>query len=210
MKLITLRIAEEEKARLELLAERGDVTLSRALREGAALYLRDLQGRVHRVRGGDTTFLGLRRGTDGVPLSQPTEASEAELQLIGTLRERLLDAGLGSLIDSHAAGAPPRVVVAALGQWLSLLGEIYVGHPADVGWTWFLRDYWSDRSETDVAQLVEAIPRAAAGVDPVVQVEDVLHSLADAFERFTSDVEQQELVRRSVLPAWQVVAGRLA
>jgi predicted transcriptional regulator len=43
MKIITLRFDPEEKARLAELAREQNVTLSHALREGAKLYLQDLQ-----------------------------------------------------------------------------------------------------------------------------------------------------------------------
>ena len=65
MKLITLRIDPEEKARLDQLAEQGNITLSRALREGAALYLSDVHGKLHRARGGEATFFGVRRDRSG-------------------------------------------------------------------------------------------------------------------------------------------------
>lgn len=44
MKIMTLRITPQEKARLEALAVERNVTLSYALREGARLYLEDVRG----------------------------------------------------------------------------------------------------------------------------------------------------------------------
>lgn len=41
MKLVTVWFTEEEKAFLDELAEKENVTLSRALREGAQLYFND-------------------------------------------------------------------------------------------------------------------------------------------------------------------------
>lgn len=50
MKLMTLRIPEEEKARLERLAADQHITLSHALREGAKLMLDDATPRRTRSR----------------------------------------------------------------------------------------------------------------------------------------------------------------
>src|ERR1041385_4985574 len=89
MKLIALRIDEEEKARLEQLAEERDVTLSRALREGAALYLSELREKAHKARGGEATFLGVRRDKDGRRLNKASKPTGGELASIGHLREAL-------------------------------------------------------------------------------------------------------------------------
>src|SRR5256885_9170348 len=91
MKIITLRIDEEEKSRLEQMAEAGDVTLSRALREGAALYLSDLAARVHRSRGGDTTWHGIRRSRDGRPTTPPTDPGPGPALRAARLRTALYD-----------------------------------------------------------------------------------------------------------------------
>ena len=45
MKLIALRLDEDEKRRLEQLARDRNVTLSHALREGARIYLGELRDR---------------------------------------------------------------------------------------------------------------------------------------------------------------------
>jgi len=88
MKIITLRIDEEEKARLEHLAERGNITLSRALREGAALYLNEVQAKLHRTRGGDVTYYGVRRNKAGEPINAPTAPNKRERALCDSLRRR--------------------------------------------------------------------------------------------------------------------------
>src|SRR5436190_753218 len=94
MKIITLRIDEEEKARLEQLAEAGDVTLSRALREGAALYLRDLQGRMNRSRGGDATWYGVRRDKRGRPRTKGSDPTPMAAKRAAQMRAALYDRGL--------------------------------------------------------------------------------------------------------------------
>lgn len=52
MRIMTLRISDEEKARLEQLAQRHNVTLSYALREGAKLYLEDARSAVSKAGAG--------------------------------------------------------------------------------------------------------------------------------------------------------------
>jgi hypothetical protein len=51
MKLVTVWFTEEEKAFLDELAKREEVTLSRALREGAQLYFQDARGWIEERRG---------------------------------------------------------------------------------------------------------------------------------------------------------------
>jgi len=50
MKIMTLRISEDEKERLDQLARDRNVTLSMALREGAKLYLADAKSSAEGVR----------------------------------------------------------------------------------------------------------------------------------------------------------------
>src|SRR5262245_39694771 len=107
MKIITLRIDEEEKARLDGLAERGNITLSRALREGAALYLSDLQAKVHRARGGDATFLDVRRDKAGRSVNESSTPTSKERRLLKGLRERMYDGGLQALRRSLDEGTDP-------------------------------------------------------------------------------------------------------
>src|SRR5438876_7871440 len=107
MKIITLRIDEEEKARLEQLAEAGDVTLSRALREGAALYLKDFHGRIHRAKGGDATWHGIRRDKNGRPLTKRSDPTSGELRRATSLRAALYDKGLLSIREAWEEGAKP-------------------------------------------------------------------------------------------------------
>src|SRR5260221_8330588 len=140
MKIITLRISEDEKARLEHLAERGDVTLSRALREGAALYLGDLHGRLHAVRGGRTTFHGLRRDKGGATLTPGSEPAANERATVERARVAL-SAGLDRIRESWLAEEAEAVVLAALRTWLSLVGETYCGNERFIGWRWLFRDY---------------------------------------------------------------------
>jgi hypothetical protein len=51
MKLVTVWFTEEEKAFLDELAKRENVTLSRALREGAQLYFQDAKDWIEERRG---------------------------------------------------------------------------------------------------------------------------------------------------------------
>jgi hypothetical protein len=208
MKLITLRIDEEEKARLEQLAERGDVTLSRALREGAALYLRDLQGRAHRARGGDATFHGLRRDKSGRPLDEPSEPTATERARVRSLRRKLHDHGLNGIRDAWDRGAGTTVLLAALGQWLSLVGHVYVSRGDEIGWDWFLRDYCGYATPESSAE-VRRIIRSGL-IDPVeVDLASLLENFDAGFRRLIKDAEHQELVRRAVLPTWQVLEESL-
>src|SRR3954454_2966341 len=58
MKLVTVWFTEEEKAFLDELAKAENVTLSKALREGAQLYFQDATGWIEERRGetGDAKF----------------------------------------------------------------------------------------------------------------------------------------------------------
>lgn len=51
MKLVTVWFTEEEKAILDELAKSENVTLSRALREGAQLYFMDARDWIEKRRG---------------------------------------------------------------------------------------------------------------------------------------------------------------
>jgi hypothetical protein len=60
MKLVTVWFTEEEKAFLDELAKTEEVTLSRALREGARLYFEDAAKKL-----GAAEWIEARRGEDG-------------------------------------------------------------------------------------------------------------------------------------------------
>jgi hypothetical protein len=205
MKLVTLRIDEEEKARLEQLAERGDVTLSRAFREGAALYLSDLREKAHRAQGGEATFVGLRRRQDGTPAQARSEPTKRERARIRRLRHALQDQGLGSIRESLQRGEPARILLAAVGQWLSLVGWLYAANDGEAGWDWFIRDYCMGYSNSDDAKVLRRQIRGALFRSTTVDLEELLRVLEEACERFLGDVERHALVRRAVLPAWAVV-----
>src|SRR6266566_3484763 len=125
MKLVALRIDEEQKARLEQLAEERDVTLSRAFREGAVLYLNELREKAHKARGGDVTFLGIRRDNEGRTLNKPSKPTAGERKTLEALAIAIERRGLGDIRSAWDAGTPSSVVLAALGQWLSLIGRLY-------------------------------------------------------------------------------------
>lgn len=67
MKLVTVWFTEEEKAFLDELAKTENVTLSKALREGAQLYFEDA---AKKIGGGE--WLEARRGEGGDGGVQPT------------------------------------------------------------------------------------------------------------------------------------------
>jgi hypothetical protein len=207
MKLIALRIDEEQKARLEQLAEERDVTLSRAFREGAMLYLQELRERAHKARGGEATFLGLRRDTEGRTLDKPSKATAGELRRLRSLADGVDRRGLGAIRDAWEAGTPSSVVLAALAQWLSVIGRLYVGNPGEVGWGWFLRDYCpgyeTPQAANELCRLLRPAPLHEASID----VRAVLESISAGCARLLHDAETQDLVRRSILPAWVVLEG---
>ena len=210
MKIITLRIDEEEKARLEQLAEAGDVTLSRAFREGAALYLKDFQGRVHRARGRNATLHGVRRDKQGRPLSKRSEPTAVAARRATRLRAALYDRGLLSIREAWEAGVKPALVLSAIGRWLELDGQVYGDQPNEIGWGWFLHDYCADYAEREAREELRTEIEAALIRGTTLNIGAVLSSLDAGFLWFLDDAEHQEFVRRAVLPAWQVLEKRLA
>jgi hypothetical protein len=210
MKLIALRIDEEEKSRLEQLAEERDVTLSRALREGAALYLSDLRMKSHRAKGGDATFLGIRRDTNGRNLNKPTRPTKGELERLGRMRGALGEDGLDRIGAAWATGTDAPVALAAVAQWLSLVGGLYVGNETEVGWQWFLRDYCPQYAEPAAAEQLCRQVKGSLISEPDVNVAALLDALDYGLQRLLDDCEHQELVRRSVLPSWSVMETELA
>lgn len=209
MKLITLRIDEEEKARLEQLAERGNVTLSRALREGAGLYLAERQAKSHRDRGGEATFHGVRRDESGRPITKPSKPTATEVKRLRSLRKEVYEHGLGSIRAAWEDGVDSNVVLGALGQWLSLVGRVYVSNGDETGWDWFLRDYCGYTDETTSRSARDAI-RAALIRPGQVDVPTLLDRLDAGFRRFLTEARDQELVRRAVLPTWHVLQESVA
>jgi predicted transcriptional regulator len=204
MKLVALRIDEEQKARLEQLAEERDVTLSRAFREGAMLYLSDLREKAHKARGGEATFLGLRRDKEGRTLDKPSAPGAGELARLRDLADGIDRHGLGLIRKAWEAGAPSTLVLAALGQWLSVVGRVYVSNPGEPGWEWFLRDYCPGYETADASEALRRVIRSAPVMEADIDVRAVLDSISAGCARLLHDAETQELVRRSVLPAWVV------
>jgi hypothetical protein len=209
MKIITLRIDEEEKARLERLAESGNVTLSRALREGAALYLSDVQAKVHRARGGDATFLGVRRDNAGRPVNATSAATSTELKLLGRLRAHMYDGGFQSLRRSLDQGTDPGVVLAGLGHWLDMVGKLYAADRSEIGWSWFVKDYCPGYSHEGAVAPLRRLIHSSLVADIDANIAGILDAIDAGFRRLLDDVEKLELVRRAVLPAWQVLEGEI-
>jgi predicted transcriptional regulator len=210
MKIVTLRIDEEEKARLEQLAEAGDITLSRAFREGAALYLRDLQGRAHRARGGDATWHGIRRDEQGRPLAKRTAPTPMAAKRAARMRAGLYEGGLLSVRAAWESGAKAEVVLSAVGQWLDLVGQVYVGQPNEIGWSWFLRDYCPGFREARARDELRRELEGALAFGTDLDVGALLGALEAGFLRLMDDAEHREDVRRAVLPAWDALSKRLA
>jgi hypothetical protein len=206
MKLIALRIDEEQKARLEQLAEERDVTLSRAFREGATLYLSELREKAHKALGRDVTFLGLRRDEEGRTLDKPSKPTSGEQKRAAELAQALQARGLGRIRDAWEAGASAPVVLSALGQWLSVVGRLYVSNAGEVGWDWFLRDYCPGYETPEASEALRRAVRCAPVSEPNLDVRSVFESLSAGCARLLEDAETQELVRRAILPAWVVVA----
>jgi hypothetical protein len=208
MKIVTLRIAEEEKARLEQLAEDGDVTLSRAFREGAKLYLRDAQQRVHKARGGEATWHGIRRDKRGRALSARTDPTPLAARRASRMRAGL-ERGLAAIRDAWDSGTKPAVVLSSVGQWLDLVGEIYVGQPNEIGWSWFLADYCPGYEQSGARESLQRELEGSLAFGTTLNVPAVLAALESGLRRLVDDAEHQELVRRAVLPAWEIVERRL-
>jgi hypothetical protein len=205
MKLVALRIDEEQKARLEQLAEERDVTLSRAFREGAVLYLNELREKAHKARGLDVTFLGVRRDQGGRTLNKPSKPTSGERRRVRELAEAIQHRGLGEIRSSWEAGASSPVVLAALGQWLSLVGQLYVSNAGEVGWDWFLRDYCPGYETPEASEQLRRIIRTSLVAETPVDLRVVLDSLSAGCMRLLHDAETQEAVRRAILPAWVVL-----
>jgi predicted transcriptional regulator len=204
MKLVTLRIDEEQKARLEQLAEERDVTLSRAFREGASLYLNELREKAHKARGGNVTFLGIRRDEAGRTLNKPSEPTAGERERVRELANAIQTRGLGEIRAAWESGAPSSVVLAAVGQWLSLVGELYVSNPGEVGRDWFLRDYCPGYETPEASKQLRGAIRASLASKPQVDLRVVLDSLSAGCVRLLHDAETQDGVRRAILPAWVI------
>jgi predicted transcriptional regulator len=210
MKIITLRIDEEEKARLEQLAEAGDITLSRAFREGAALYLKDFQSRLDRARGADTTWWGLRRDKRGRPRSKATDPTPLAVRRVAAMRSSLYVRGLGAIREAWESGGKPAIVLSALGHWLDLVGQVYVGNAGEVGWDWFLRDYCEGYAAREAREALRKEIRSAPLGGTAMNLTVVLDVVEAGFLRLLDDATTQEVVRRAVLPAWDVLARRIA
>jgi hypothetical protein len=204
MKLVTLRIDEEQKARLEQLAEERDVTLSRAFREGAILYLNELREKAHKARGGDVTFLGIRRDEGGRTLNKPSNPTAGERERVRELASAIQRRGLGEIRAAWEAGASPSVALAALGQWLSLVGELYVSNGGEVGWDWFLRDYCPGYQTPEASEQLRRAIRASLVTENLVDLRVVLDAVSAGCVRLLHDAETQKAVRRAILPAWVV------
>ena len=204
MKLVALRIDEEQKARLEQLAEEREAHVWGAFREGALLYLNELREKAHKARGGDATFLGIRRDSEGRTLNKASKPTAGERKTLQELAEAVDGRGLGGIREAWSAGTPSSVVLAALGQWLSLIGRLYVSNAGEVGWDWFLRDYCPGYETPEASERLRRVIRSAPVSRADIDVRTVLDSLRAGCARLLHDAETQDAVRRSILPIWVV------
>lgn len=201
MKLIALRMDEDEKARLEHLASERDISLSMALREGARLYLGDVKVNLHRLKGEPVTWHGVRRRKDGTSVDEPKPATSRQAAQIRALEKALVERGLGSIRRSWDGGASPAVIVAAIGQWLRVAGLLYTLEPTR--WDLMLVDYAEDFDAEAVPDLRRELETALTdGV--VLNPGELLDMLEAAAKRLVQDLYDHEDVRRSVLISWGV------
>ena len=124
------------------------------------------------------------------------------------MRTSLSDA-LDEIGGAWATGTDASVAIAAIAQWLSFVGRVYVDNESDVGWYWFLRDYCPPYSEPEAAErLCHRIKGSLLSASDI-DVAALLDALDHGLQRLLDDCEHQELVRRSVLPAWSVMQKEL-
>lgn len=178
---------------------------SSPFREGAVLYLNELREKAHKARGGDVTFLGIRRDEAGRTLEKPSKPTAGERERLRRMAEGLQDRGLGEIRAAWEAGTSSRVVLAALGQWLSLVGQLYVSNAGEVGWDWFLRDYCPGYETPGASAELRRMIRASLVTESPVDLRVILDSLSAGCMRLLHDTETQNAVRRTVLPAWVVL-----
>lgn len=209
MKLITLRIDEEEKARLEQLAEENNVTLSRVLREGARLWFGDVREKVHRAKGMPATELGVRRRKDGSTLDAPVPPTPAQVERIARFRKALYDRGIASLRDASTTDAPPAVLLAAAAEWLRLVSRVYAGHESSRVWDWFIGDYCRPFAEPDRFEQLRHDLTVGLVSGVTLNPRVVIEALDEAFLWLLADLEGHEVVRLGVLPRWQLLEEEL-
>jgi hypothetical protein len=138
-------------------------------------------------------------------LNKRTRPAAGELTAVRSLGAALKDSGLASIRRAWVGGADPQVVLRALGQWLSTVGEVYVGNPTGVGWSWFIKDYCGPNIDSDgVALLYRQIAGGLFAV-PALDVAAVPDMMRDGVARFLEDAEYHEIVRREVLQRWRVL-----
>jgi hypothetical protein len=203
MKLFALRLDPDEKAFLEQAAEERKVTVSYALREGAKLYLRDVQEKVHRAKGEPASYLGVRRKADGKVIQPTSQPTAGESRRINTADDALV-AGLRSLREGFEAGAAPTLVLAAIGHWLDLVSRLYAGEAADWAWHWWLTDYCPGYADEAAADKLRREIRRSLIEGTSLNVASVLEAIEGGYATFIDELRTQELVRRTVLPRWDV------
>jgi hypothetical protein len=126
------------------------------------------------------------------------------------LREAVYGTGLKSIRTAWEAGSGSGVVLGALGQWLSIVGRVYAANEGEAGWDWFMRDYCAGYGSPEASAELRRVIRYALVDGESVDIGAVLDSLGAGFLRLLDDAQTQELVRRQVLPAWQVFERGLA
>src|SRR5205823_3964471 len=106
-------------------------------------------------------------------------------------------------------GTDPGVVLAGLGHWLDVVGKLYADDRSEVGWSWFVKDYCPGYSDQGAVSPLRGLVRKSLISDSNGNVAGILDAIDAGFRRLLDDVEKLELVRRAVLPAWQVLESEL-
>jgi hypothetical protein len=101
------------------------------------------------------------------------------------------------------------VVLAGLGHWLDVVGKLYAADRSEIGWSWFVKDYCPGYSDEGAVSPLRRLVRNSLVGDVDGNVAEILDAIDAGFRRLLDDVEKLELVRRAVLPAWQVLEGEI-
>jgi hypothetical protein len=136
-------------------------------------------------------------------------ATSKEFKQLGKLRSHMYDGGLQSLRRSLDVGADAGVVLAGLGHWLDIVGKLYAAERSEIGWSWFVKDYCPGYSEDGAGGELRRLVRNSLVGDTEGNLAAILDAIDAGFRRLLDDVEKLELVRRAVLPAWQVLEGEI-
>jgi hypothetical protein len=147
----------------------------------------------------------VRRDKAGRTLTPSSEPTKGELATVRSLRRGLQGHAFGAIRDAWDRAADPAVVLAAVGQWLDLVGQVYVASPDEIGWSWFLRDYCPGYEHVAARDALREQIRTSLFREPEIDVTSLLHALDGGMTRLLRDAERQYLVRRVILAQWKVL-----